>query len=296
MTIQPFCAASPVHYASPIGQNGPDLYVESAELLAAHWPGVSFDTMSREDVEAFLDDYLSKRKASSALVRFRALQVFFGWMEREEFIEVSPMAKLRPPSVAEQPVPILTEDELQRLLKVTGGKSFEDRRDRAMLMVLIDCGLRVGELVGLKVDDVDLAVHDVVHVMGKGGRGRAVPFGHATGQALDRYIRERRRHKLASQPATRDSLWLGNRGKAMTESGVAQMLRRRGAQADVANLRPHRFRHSTAHLLRVNGMDDDSLMRIMGWRSPQMLHRYGSSAGDQRASEAHRKFSPGDRL
>ena len=265
-------------------------YLEAATLLDA-FTGKRYEDITRDDIACFLVDQLDRHKPASAAVRFRSLRRFYRWLVAEDIITTSPMAGMGAPTVPEQPVPVVTDEELAALLKVTAGKDFESRRDHAILRVFADCGIRLGEMAGLTVDAVDLDVHDVLHVVGKGSRGRAVPFGDKTGTALDRYLRERGKRPKSKLPA----LWIGARG-GITSSGIAQMLRRRGAQAGVADLRPHRFRHRFAHQWRLAGGDDDSLMRLTGWRSRAMLARYGASAADERAREAHRRLALGDRL
>jgi integrase/recombinase XerC len=129
--------------------------------------------------------------------------------------------------------------------------------------------------------------------MGKGRRPRACPFGHKTALALDRYLRQRKRQRQAELP----HLWLGVNGRpGMTDNGIGQLIRKRGADAGVPELHPHTFRHTFAHEWRMAGGDDDSLMRLVGWRSRQMLHRYGASAADARAREAHQRLMLGDRI
>ena len=86
------------------------------------------------------------------------------------------MAKMRPPIIPEQPVPVVPEDGLRRLPATCAGKSFEDRRDTALILLLVDVGPRRAELMGLTVDDVDFDL-DVLLVLGKGRRERALPFG-----------------------------------------------------------------------------------------------------------------------
>jgi integrase len=116
---------------------------------------------------------------------------------------------------------------------------------------------------------------DVALVLGKGRRERALPFGHTTAVALDRYPRVRARHKDAALPW----LWLGLKGR-LTAWGLVQMLRRRSRQAGLPDLHPRQFRHTSAHQWLAQGGGETDLMRLAGWKSRAMLQRYGASAGE----------------
>jgi site-specific recombinase XerD len=270
------------------------VYRKSAELLVAHIAadGVTGpEQVEKRHVERFIAHLAETRSASTASVRYRALQQWFAWMTDEEEITANPMARMRPPIVPEQPVPVLEPGEVQALLAACEGKEFADRRDSAIVHLFLDTGVRLAELTGVTLDDVDLSGRTLT-VMGKGRRGRTVAFGARTARAVDRYLRARARHKHAELPA----LWLAERGGAMTSSGVSQVVKRRGEAAGIKGLHPHQLRHTSVHgWLSAGGAEGDA-MQLFGWKSRQMLSRYGASAAAERARAAHRRHGLVDRL
>lgn len=249
-------------------------------------------TITREHVESFLMDGRKHFAPTTSLIQFRALNTFFRWLVDEGELTHSPMERMRAPAIAEQPPDVVQLATLRKLFKVCSGNDFRARRDTAILSILLDTGLRRGEVAQLTTESVDLD-QQLLHVHVKGNRYRYVHYNRQTARDLDRYLRVRGKHPRADEPW----LWISSLGdRALSDSGIYHMLQARCREAGIAPIHPHQMRHTFAHMWLANGGQEGDLMRAGGWKSREMLSRYGSSVADERAHEAHARFSPRDRL
>jgi site-specific recombinase XerD len=250
-------------------------------------------SLTRTNALKWLDSLRERGQTTGTVrTRWRGLRRFVGWLVAEEIIGADPVTGISVDTPQPPAVPILTDADLTGLLDTCKGKGFRQRRDEALIRLLLDCGLRASELVGIDCNDLDLDAGSVT-VTGKGSRVRMAYFGARTALALDRYQRERRGHRYAADPG----LFLSERGRLSTD-GVRERLKVRAAQAglDPATVHPHRFRHTWAHDFLLHEGQERDLKRLAGWTSDAMLSRYGASAADQRAREAAQRLRRGDRV
>jgi site-specific recombinase XerD len=268
-----------------------------ATFLAERGMPTELSAIRREHVEAFIEDLLVRWKPTTAANRFSGVQAFFKWAVDEGEIRESPMARMRKPRLPEAMPPILSDDQLRALLAACEGQDFDERRDMAIIRVFLGTGARLSEIANLRytpghdaTNDLDLDA-GIIRVVGKGRRERVSYVGAKAIRALDRYLRVRGRHRYEPLPW----LWIGPKGR-LTDSGIAQIVRRRGRMAGLSNLHPHLFRGSFAHAMLAAGHQEGDIMTLAGWRSREMLARYARTLEADRAIAAARRLNPGDRL
>lgn len=222
--------------------------------------------------------------------RVRTLRAFGSWVAREFELGASPLRGLPVPRVPQLLVPSLREPDIHELLRAVAAGSQPDR-DRAIVLLLLDTGLRLAEAAGLRVGDVDL-VEGRATVMGKGARQRSVPIGRRTRQALRRTLAPRGR--LAAEAA----LFVGVDGRPLKPHAYQQLFRRLVRRVTLSTrCSPHVLRHTFARSFLRNGGDVFSLQRILG-HSPtslQVTRRY-LDLDDDDLRAVHREASPVDRL
>ncbi|MBF6236650.1 tyrosine-type recombinase/integrase [Nocardia otitidiscaviarum] len=271
-----------------------------ADYLEEQGQSTSAPDITRAHLGAYIENLLTRPNLRTgeplspeyARGQYRSLQQFFKYLAAEEIIAVNPFDKMSPPTVPDQQVPVPSIDAVRALLSECDGADFNARRDSAIIRLFADTGMRCGELAPLEVDSLDFNENTVL-VIGKGGRPRTCPFGDKTRTALRRYLRVRAKHPAAKNDTP--LLWLGYRGP-MTDSGIRQMLERRCDAAGIERLHPHQLRHFFAHTWLDSGGQEQDLMMLAGWRSRQMLARYGAAVADTRAKSAHRRARLGDKL
>jgi site-specific recombinase XerD len=265
--------------------------------LAEHHPDLAPAELDRAQVRGWIAHVRERNGASTAATYFAGVRHFTRYLVAEEEATKDATAGVRAPIPAAPSTAVLQPEDLKRLLAGCDRKTLVGCRDAAIILVLADGGLRLAELVGLHLHDVDQSSR-ILYVLGKGTqrrgpRPRAVPYGIRTAQALNRYLRVRERHPFHTSAA----LWLAT-GERTTVSGdaVRRMLARRGERAGIKGLHPHALRHTWASAFRAAGGSEGDLMALGGWRNRAMLDRYGAAAAADRAADSYRRLSLGDRL
>ncbi|MDO4623490.1 MAG: tyrosine recombinase [Eubacteriales bacterium] len=220
----------------------------------------------REITETDLNSYmlyLERKKMSAATVsrNIAALHSFFQYLLRRHMIDEDPSERLKPPRIEKKAPEILTAAEADQLLKMPNRKTDKGMRDRAMLQLLYTTGIRVSELVHLKLGDVNLDLGYIACT--ESGRERMIPLDAGMRIILEEYLEEARNRLLKGLES--EYLFCNCSGKAMSRQGFWKLLKGYAAEAGITkDITPHTMRHSFAANQLQKGVDIRSVQRILG--------------------------------
>ncbi len=218
---------------------------------------------------------------------YRALSVLFNWSINEGILETSSLVKIKVPKAEKKVVKSLIHSEVTQLIS-SFLDTFEGIRNKAIILILVDCGLRLGELLNLKILDINME-QQLLKVDGKTGE-RVVRYGATTGKALKKYLKVRTR-----VDGNNDSLWLTSEGITLKDSSVETLFIKLAKKTGI-RVHPHLLRHTFATMWLKNGGDSLMLQRLLGHTTLMMTNRYCQAVGCYDAVESHRKYSPVDNL
>ena len=221
----------------------------------------------------------------------RTLRAFFSWLLREGLVEANPARDLKPPKISKKVISTLSDEEILSIIKAFNPTTSSEARNQTIFMLLLDTGLRIGELVNLKMEDVRLN-DGFLKVLGKGRKERIVPIGCNAQRTLQRYL-FRYRPKPANPEINR--VFLSIHGYPLTENSMKLMFTRLAKKAGVHRLHAHLCRHTFATRFLINGGDVFTLQQILGHSTLEMVRHYVNLASSH-VTIQHQKFSPLDRL
>lgn len=208
---------------------------------------------------------------------YRTLRRFYNWLVEQEYIDRSPMDKVRKPRLRQMEVKPFMPDELERISRALRNREESEiaNRDRAIMAVLLDVGLRASELCALTINDVDIQTGTIDIRHGKGDKARTVQLGASGRRSIRRYWL---RYRSQTAESMHDPFFVSLHAKALHPNGLLQMFRRLGERARVENCHPHKARHTAAISALRAGMGLLELQSMLGHASLEMTRHYARIA------------------
>ncbi len=238
----------------------------------------------------------SNKPLSPATVQgyVRSLKAFYAWAEREGYVSSNVMLKIPVPKAPAKVINTFTDEQFLKFVDLCKSSNATGTRNLAILLLMLDAGVRVSECKGIELSDVNLQDGTILIRHGKGSKERIVPIGSLVQKTLWKYIHSSRPKPFTSQISR---LFLNSRGLPLTRSGIQQIIRRYGKKAGISNVRcsPHTFRHTFAKNYLLNGGDIFSLQRILGHSSLSSVRIYLNLFATD-IKKQHLRFSPVDNL
>jgi integrase/recombinase XerC len=240
-------------------------------------------TVQTESIRAYLHWLDRKREKSTSMARkLASLRSFYRYLQREGVVGLNPAQAIRTPKQPKHLPRVLTKDDAAALMEFPGNQTRGSIRDRALLETLYSTGARVGELVGINLEDLR-ASEGLVHLRGKGRKERIVPIGAVALQAIQSYLDQRPLkdpRALTTKPVS-SPVFRNNRGGRLTTRSVARLVARYSNRLAGGSVSPHTLRHSFATHLLDEGADLRSIQEMLGHASLSTTQKYTHLAMDQ---------------
>lgn len=237
-----------------------------AVFMRDHAPDRSPKNTRREDIEAFVHAMAGQLKARSLARILSGLRGFFAYLIFEGYRQDNPMELIESPKIGRKLPDTLSVAEIDRIIGAIDRSRAEGERNRAMLETLYGCGLRVSELLDLRLSDLFFA-EGFIRVTGKGNKQRFVPIGRFNQDCIELYLREIRPH-WGPKKGNEDIVFLSRRGSRLTRALVFAVVKDLGERAGLRkNISPHTLRHSFATHLLQNGADIRAIQQMLGHES-----------------------------
>ncbi len=246
---------------------------------------------SQSDIQDYLAWRIEKKaKASSTARLISTLRRFYRYLIRDGLIDSSPVELIEPPKQGRSLPETLTEDEVVTLLNAPDLQLPEGLRDRAMLELLYATGLRVSELIGLKLSRCSLQ-NGVIRVLGKGSKERLVPMGDEAVEWLHRYLEVGRSQQMQGK-GTCEEVFVTNRGSGMTRQAFWYVIKKHALHAGIRRkISPHTLRHAFATHLLNHGADLRVVQLLLGHSDLSTTQIY-THVATARLQEIHKKHHP----
>ena len=223
-------------------------------------------TISKDDVQEFIYTIAKEVQARSQARIISGLKGFFNYLVFEDYRKDNPLDLIESPRLGRKLPDTLAEEEIDNLINAIDLATPQGERNRAILETLYSCGLRVTELITLKLSDLYFE-EGFINVIGKGDRQRFVPISEHTQKYIDIYRNEIRTH-IDVKPEHVDILFLNRRGRQLTRAMIFTIIKDLAVKAGIQkNISPHTFRHSFATHLLQNGADLRSIQQMLGHES-----------------------------
>jgi integrase/recombinase XerD len=248
-----------------------------------------FEDLSHEQILKFLEELFDTQNDASVSRILSTLRNFYKFLLRTDKIKKNPFSKIKNPKLPKKDISILNQEEVKKFLDIIPSSTAFQLRDRAMFELLYSCGLRVSEIINLRLSDIDIE-EELIRFVGKGNKERIVPLSNTSKGYLQKYINAAR-YKIEREKKN-DFVFLNKNGNRITRQGLWKTLKKYSDRSGIKkNIYPHIFRHSFATHMLEEGADLRIVQELLGHSSISTTEIY-TNLDKQHLKDSYFKYHP----